>query len=101
SACTDTAGRQGHYALEGSIVVTVRRETQVCECVLDFSAFDEPQATIDAIRDIGAQECFFEHPRLGVGAIQDGDLASRTAAFHPFADAAHHEIRLVALVERC
>ena len=75
-------------------------QAQVGERVLDFRALEEAQAAIDAVRHARRSERLFQHARLGVGAVQDRDLAARAAAVGPLADALHDEVRLVALVDR-
>src|SRR5207253_6723393 len=88
-----------HHALEGGVVVTVGNEPQVGERVLDLRALEEPQAAVHPVRHARRQKRLFEDARLGIGAVQDGELAPLTAAHHPLADTVRDELRLVALVE--
>src|SRR3984893_4143060 len=93
------ARRQVHHALEGGIIVAVGNEPQVGERVLDFRALEEPQAPVHAVRHARRQKRLFEHARLCIGAVEDGDLAPQPPARHPLTDAMRDELGLVALVE--
>ena len=96
----DAARRQVHHALERGIVGAAGNQAQIRQRVLDFGALEEAQAAVHAIRNARRHEDFFEHPGLGVRAVQDGHVAPRATLVHPFADAVHDELGLVALVER-
>ena len=75
-------------------------QTQISERVFDLGALEKAQAAVHAIRRAGLHQLFFEHARLGVGAIQDGDLRALAAGRLPRLNAVEHETRLVDLVER-
>ena len=95
----DAAHRQIHHPFEGSVVRAAGDEAQVRQGVLDFGALEEAQAPVHAIRHAGIEKSLFEHPGLRVRAVQHRRFAARAAVSHPFADAIHDEVGLVALVE--
>ncbi len=95
----DAARRQVHDALEGGIVAPIGDQAQIGERILDLRALKEAQAAVHAVRQARAQQRLFQHPRLGVRAIQDRHVAARAAAVAPLADPLHDEVRLIALVE--
>ena len=80
--------------------MAARHQTQISERVFDFGALEESQAAIDAVRGAGLHQLFFKHTRLGVGAIQNGDLRALAAGGLPRLNAVEHETRLIDLVER-
>jgi hypothetical protein len=53
----------------------VEHQPQVGEHVLDLAALEERDAADDAIVDAVAAQLLLEHARLGVGAVEDGDVA--------------------------
>ncbi len=73
----DAARRQVHDTLEGRIVHAAGDQAQVRERILDFRAFEEPQAAIHAVRNARGDERLFEHTRLRVRAIEHGDVTPR------------------------
>lgn len=98
-AIADAAGRRVDHPLEAGVVTTVVDKAQVGHGVLDFLALEEAQAAIDAVRHGVLHQRLFQHPRLGVGAIEDGAVGQEAAFFLPILEAADHEARFVHLVE--
>jgi hypothetical protein len=76
---TDAARRQIHHALEGGVIAPVGDEAQIGERVLDLGALEEAQTTVHAVRHARGEERLFEHARLRIGAVENGDLAPRPA----------------------
>ena len=48
--------------------------------MLDFLAFEEPQATVDAISDARTKQRMLQHPRLRVRTIQQRHVGQSCAA---------------------
>ena len=88
------------HSLQRRVVATTFEQAQVGHGVLDFRAFEEALTAIDAVRDALAQQGFFKHPRLGVGAVQNGDIATGQTGFQRAFDGFYHVARFVMLVER-
>ncbi len=96
----DAPGRHVDHPLQGGVVAALVDQAQVGHGVLDFRALEEALAAIDAVGDLLAQQCLFQHPRLGVGAIQDGDFATLDAVLaQGVLDGLDHVARFVVLVE--
>ncbi|EMH76398.1 hypothetical protein EHI8A_126200 [Entamoeba histolytica HM-1:IMSS-B] len=74
-------------------------QPQVGHGVLDLGALEESQTAIDAIGDLLAQQRLFQHPGLGVGAVEDGHLAAPGALLELAFDGLDDVARLVVLVE--
>jgi len=59
----DAPGGQVHHALEGGVVVAVVDQAHVGQGVADFLAVvEEAQATVDAVRNVLAQQRLLQHP---------------------------------------
>ena len=98
-ARADAARRQVHHAFEGRVFGAVRQQTQISERILHFGALEEPQTTVNAVRNTRVHETFFQHAGLRVGTVKHRDAITPAAVRHPFAHALHHEVRFVAFVE--
>src|SRR5215472_7346569 len=88
-----------HDALEGGVVAAVADQAQVRERVLDLFALEEAQAAVDLVGNARRDECFLEHARLRVRAVEDRDVPAERAVGDVLADAVGDELGLVALVE--
>jgi|GEM_PF-1450627 len=95
----DAARRHVHHPLEGRVVVAEAGEVEVGEHVLDLGALEEAQAAVDAVGQLLVDQRLFQHPRLGVGAVEDRGVGQRLAGLAPGVDALGDEARLVLLVE--
>ena len=95
----DAAGRHVDHPLQRRVVVAGLDQAQVGHGVLDLGALEEALAAVDAVGDLLAQQRLFQYPRLGVGAVEDGDLAAAHAIADGFLDALDHVTRFVVLVE--
>ncbi|MNN60750.1 hypothetical protein D3C81_1759520 [compost metagenome] len=73
---TDATGWNVDYPLQRRIVATTFKQTQIGHGVLDFGTFEEALATINAVGNALTQQGFFENARLGVGAVQNRDIAA-------------------------
>ena len=72
---------------------------QVGQRVLDLAAVVEAGAADHLVGDARAHELLFEHAALGVGAVEDGDVAPAVlAAVVQPGDLVRDPLRLVALV---
>jgi len=71
----------GHVddAGEADGVGGVLHDPEVGEQVLDLAPLPEPDAADEAIRDAPAAEDVLERPRLGVDAVQDGEVSVAAA----------------------
>ena len=98
-ALADAAGGLVDDALEGGIVVAVGDQAQVGERVPDLGALEEAQAAVHPVGNAVPHELFLEQPRLGIGAVEDGDVVSRPAALDLLHQGLDHEPRLVVFVE--
>ena len=76
-ARANATGGEIDHAQEGGIVIRVAQKPQVSQRMLDFLALEEAQAAINLVRHGTGKQLMFEHPRLGVGAIENGDLIRR------------------------
>ncbi len=59
---TDTAGRYVDDALDRAVVVAAAQQAQIAQRIADFQALEEALAAMDAIGDVGTQQCFFQCP---------------------------------------
>ena len=57
------------------LVDRVDHGPQVGDGVLDLAPVVEPGAADHLVGDVGPHELLFQHPALGVGAVEDGDVA--------------------------
>ncbi|RMR60167.1 hypothetical protein ALP84_05238 [Pseudomonas cichorii] len=85
--------------LQRGIVATAFQQAQIRHGVLDLGALEESLAAVDAVRNALAQQGFFQHPRLGVGAIQNGNVVTRQAGLQGAFDGFDHVARFVVFVE--
>ncbi|KPZ19749.1 Uncharacterized protein ALO56_05260 [Pseudomonas viridiflava] len=81
------------------VVATAFQQPQVRHGVLDLGAFEESLAAVDAIWNAFAQQGFFQHPRLGVGAVQNGDVVTRDTGLEHALDGLDHITRFIVFVE--
>ena len=95
----DTAGGNVHHALEGCIIPTIMYQSQVGDGVADFLAVVEPQAPVDSIRNTLTDQGFFQHPRLGVGTVENGRLAAQVTLVDPATNGVGDVVGFVLLVE--
>ena len=99
SLVADAARRQVDDALQRSVVGALAQQAQVAQRVPDLGALEEALAAVDAVRNLLAQQFLFQHPRLGVGAVQDRHLAALEAVLaHRVLDALADEARFIAFV---
>ena len=63
--------------------------------MLDLLALEETQAAIDAIGQAGRKQGMLEHPRLGIGAIEQRNLAAGKAVAGQCPDLVDDPARLV------
>ncbi len=97
---TDAPGGRIDHPLETRIVIGVGDQAHIGQGVFDFQAFVEALAAIDAISNALAQQRFFQHPGLGVGAIQNGGAGVTVALLDPVFDALDDKPRFILFVER-
>ncbi len=85
-------------AEEVHVALGVVDDAQVTEEILDLGPLEEAHAPDDLVGHALGPHHLFEHARLGVDAVEDGDLARRDAAGDGLPDARDDEGRLVVLV---
>ena len=69
--------------------------------MLDLLALEEPQASIHAVRQAGAEERMLEDARLRVGAVEERHVGERHALAVQRLDLVDDEARLLLVVRRC
>src|SRR5439155_24991439 len=62
-------------APEGDLVVGVHQDAQVGEHVIDLAPVVDARPAGDDVGDVPADELLLDHPALGVGAVEHGDVA--------------------------
>ncbi|MNI43711.1 hypothetical protein D3C73_980510 [compost metagenome] len=77
----DAAGRHVDHPFQRGVVAPPFEQSQVSHGVLDFGSLKEALAAIDAVRNAFTQQRFFQNPRLGVGTVQNRNIATRKAGF--------------------
>ena len=71
----DSTGGIVDDAPDGLLVVGVDNDAEIGNDVLDFLALVEAEAAVDAIRDVLLAEGLLEATALGVGAVENGEVA--------------------------
>ena len=94
------ASRRADGPAERRVVERVHHEAQVGDDVLDLAPLVEAHAPHDQVRDARPPERVLQHPGLGVGPVEDGDVAVLHALATKGADGLRHECRLLVLVPR-
>ena len=66
----------GHVdnAQQGVVVVGINRQPQISECVFDLLPLIKAQAAIDFIGQAGTEQGLLENARLGIAAVEHGNL---------------------------
>ncbi len=93
----DAARRDVDDPLQREPVVGVGDGAQVADEVLDLGAVEEARAAHDDVRDVARAQRVLEHARLGVGPVEDGEVARRQLVAQRLLDARGDEVGLVAL----
>ncbi|CAI8916143.1 hypothetical protein EMIT0196MI5_30307 [Pseudomonas sp. IT-196MI5] len=96
----DTTGWHVDDPFQRGVIAPSFEQPQVSHGVLDFGAFEEALTAIDTVWDALAQQSFFQNPRLGVGTIQNRDIAARQAGFQRAFDGFDNVAGFVMFVER-
>ena len=94
----DPAPRAVGDADEAHLVRWVSQQREVGDRVLDLGPFVELRAADHLVGDLGSHERVLEHPRLGVGAVEDGNLRARHPLVEEPLDRAEHVAGLGVLV---
>ena len=95
----NATGRCIQHALKRRVVITGLCQSEVGERIANFKALVETLATIDPVGNSFSQQRLFQHPGLGIGAIQDSNRAARVAIAKPGLGLLHDVTRLVLLIE--
>src|SRR5467141_2079755 len=90
--------RRLHGAAEGHVVGRIDGQPQPGEGVPDLLALVEAHAADDHVRDARAAQRVFEHARLRVGPIEDGDAVPADRIGARLEDRLRDEVRLLVLV---
>ena len=96
----DAAARRVDDALDAHLVGRVHDHLEVGHDIADLGTVEESRATHDFVGHARTQEHIFENTRLGVGAIEHGDVVVARAFGMQFLDLAGNPAALVALVAR-
>lgn len=64
---------------EHTLVLEEIDQAQVAQCVLDLGTFEEPQPTVNFVRQAGIEKRTLHHPALRVAAVQKSNVAARNA----------------------
>ena len=96
----DAAARRIDDAFDAHLVGRVHDHLEVSHDVADLGTVEESRAAHDLIRHARAQEHIFEDTRLGVGAVEHGDVVVARALGVQLFDLAGNPATLVALVTR-
>ena len=73
-------------------------QAQVAERVLDLGPLEEAEAAVDAIGNAGPHQGLLQHPRLGVGAVQNRHLVGAAAVLNGARDAFSDEAGFIEIV---
>ena len=96
----DTAARRIDDALDAHLVGRVHDHLEICHNVADLGTVEESRAAHDLVGHARAQEHIFENARLGVGAVEHGDVVVTRALGVQLLDLASNPAALVALIAR-
>ena len=96
----DTAARRVDDALDAHLVCRVHDHLEVGHDVADLGAVEESRAAHDLVGHARAQEHIFEDTRLGVGAVEHGDVVVARTLGMQLLDLAGDPAALVALIAR-
>ena len=96
----DAAARRIDDALDAHLVGRVHDHLEVSHDVADLGTVEESRAAHDLVRHARAQEHIFEDTRLGVGAVEHGDVVVARALGVQLFDLAGNPATLVTLVTR-
>ena len=94
----DAAARRVDDALDAHLVGRVHDHLEVGHDVADLGTVEESRAAHDLVGHARAQEHIFEDTRLGVGAVEHGDIVVARAFGMQLLDLAGNPAALVALV---
>ena len=94
----DAAGRHIDDPAQAHDISGIMQHPQIGDDVLDLFAVVEPQTAEDPVRDAPVPERIFQGARLGVGAVEDRDLAQAPALVDFLLDGPADVARLVLLV---
>ena len=71
----DSSSRIVDNTLESLLVVGICHKTEISDDILDLLALEEAESTIDAIRNALFSELFLEASALGIGTVENGEIA--------------------------
>ena len=81
------------------VIIRVAGEAQIGEGIFDFGTFKEALTTVNAIRKSGTEHGLFQHTGLGIGAIENRNIAVSHAFTNGFPDALGDKARLINFVK--
>ena len=90
----DSARREIDNSQKAGVVVRVFQNSQVSQRVFDLGPLEKAQTAINLVGHGGIEQGGFNHPALGVGAVQDSHFAARNAFPDQLPDFIHHPLRL-------
>ena len=77
AARTNAARWEVDHPHEAGVIARVLQQAQISQCVLDFSAFEKAQTPIHPVRHARIEQGGFNHPALGIAAVQHSDFVAR------------------------
>ena len=99
-ARANAASRRIDNAFQCGVVIPVHTQAKVGESIADFQTVVEALATVDTVGQSGADQVFFQHPGLGVAAIENGGVTTgKIAATGQAVDALGDKARLILFVK--
>ena len=96
----DTAAWRVDDALDAHLVCRVHDHLEISHDVADLGTVEESRAAHDLVGHARAQKHIFENTRLGVGAVEHGDVVVTRALGVQLLDLAGNPAALVALIAR-
>src|SRR5690606_11943596 len=72
----NTTRRNADNALNSLIVIAAAHQAQITKGIFDFLALEKLVSAVNAVGNSSTQQAFFQHPRLGVGAIQNRNFTT-------------------------
>ena len=97
---TDAAARRVDDAFDAHLVGRVHDHLEVGHDIADLGAVEESRAADNLVGHARTQEHIFENTRLGVGAVEHGDIVVARALGMQLLNLAGNPAALVALVAR-
>ena len=76
AARANATRREVHHPQKAGVVAGVLQQSQIRQRMLDFCALEKAQAPVHTVGQAGIEQRGFNHPALGVAAVQHRDVAA-------------------------